>query len=536
MYSRLPATLNPHLASGFQDFEAARIVYEPLASYDANGQLIPILAAEIPTVENQGIAADGRSVIWKLRQNVVWSDGQPFTAADVVFTYEFIRQPQVAAVTAQYYETLAAVEALDDHRVKLTFKEPTPAWQLPFTGQNGMILPKHGFTAAPGSNRWQSANLVGTGPYRLITQTEGRWLFAPNERFREGLPTFRLVELQGGVAPYVAARAVLQTGQADFAHNLQLEAAALSTLAQGEQGAIVPTFGGQVERVMINFTDPNRAAANGEKSSLANPHPFLTELPVRQAINYAIDRDAIANQLYGALGQPTAQLLVAPPAYASSRISYAYQPDKAKALLDQAGWRDSNGNGIRDKAGTELSLKFQSPVNTVRQQTQEMIKANLAAIGIAVELDRVRIDDFFSADPAQPRSLNHFYADLQEYATGNDTPDPIIYMSWWTCAEIASQANNWQKPNNARYCNPDYDALWEAARSELDLQRRVQLFQQMDELLAADVAVLPIVHRALVNGFSKQLSGYQPTPWDASTWDIGRWRRLAPPTPPPSAP
>jgi peptide/nickel transport system substrate-binding protein len=527
LYSRIPTTLNPHLANGFQDFEAARIVYEPLASYNADGALVPILAAEIPTRENQGVSEDGLTVTWKLRDGVTWSDGKPLTAADVVFTYEFASNPQVAAATADYYQGIQTVEAVDERTVKITFKAPTPSWQFPFTGQNGMILPKHIFADYNGLNARQApANLqpVGTGAYRFITEAEGRWLFAPNERYRKALPPFRLVELQGGIAPYVAARDVLRTGQADFAHNLQLAADELQILSSGGAGTLITLFGSQVERIMLNPTDPNVATETGEKSSTDHPHPFLSELKVRQAIAYAIDRDAIATELYGDLGKPTGQLLVAPQPYVSDQIDYDYNPEKARTLLAESGWQDTNGNGIRDKDGVEMILKFQTSVNTVRQATQEQVKESLAAIGIEVVIERVRVDDFFAADPGQTNSINHFYADLQEYATGSDTPDPTIYMSWWTCDEIATQANNWQKPNNARYCNETYDALWQAASRELDPAQRTVLFKRMDELLAQDVAVLPIVHRTLVNGISNRLTGYEQTPWDASTWDIGEWR------------
>ncbi|MEM8808671.1 MAG: peptide ABC transporter substrate-binding protein [Cyanobacteria bacterium P01_G01_bin.38] len=526
LYSRIPTTLNPHLANGYQDFEVARIVYEPLASYNSDGGLMPILADAIPTQENGGLSDDGRTVTWRLRKNVTWSDGKPFTAADVVFTYQFVSQPETAAATAKHYEDIEKVEAVDDYTVKLTFKQPTPAWQLPFTGQNGMVFPKHIFENYLGDKARQApANLqpVGTGPYRFISNAQGKWLFGPNDRYWDGQPHFELLEVQGGVAPYVAARDVLKTGKADFAHNLQLEVDQLETLSEDGVGSLVTSFGSQVERIMINPTDPNKATPEGEKSSVQYPHPFLADRNVRQALDYAINRNAIATRLYGSLGKPTSQLLVTPPEFVSDKIAHEYAPDKANALLDKAGWQDTDGNGIRDKDGVEMEVKFQTSVNTVRQQTQAMVKENLEAVGIAVDIERVRIDDFFSANPSQTNSINHFYADLQEYATGSDIPDPTIYMSWWTCDEIASQANNWQKPNNARYCNKAYDALWKAAKRELDPAQRGVLFKKMDELLAQDVAVLPIVHRALVNGIHNRITGYEATAWDLSTWNIAKW-------------
>lgn len=532
LYSRSPVTLNPHLATGSQDFEATRIVYEPLASYDANGDLVPILAAEIPTQENGGLAADGKSVTWKLRSGVTWSDGKPLTADDVVFTFELVTNPEVAAATAQYYRTVESVEAIDPQTVKISFKAPTPAWAEPFTGQTGTILPRHVFADFNNAKaREAPANLqpVGTGPYKVVGFGQGSVLYEPNEKYRGEAPSFKRIELVGGIAPYAAARDVLKTGAADFAHSLQVEAAALEELQQAGQGQVQITFGSYVERIMLNWTNPYLATETGERSSMQFPHPFLSDVQVRQAINLAIDRDAIATELYGATGKPTAQLLVAPDDYVSSAIGYDYSPERAKILLDRAGWVDTNGDGTRDKDGVEMKVVFQTSVNTVRQTTQQMVKDDLSDIGIKVEIKRVRVDDFFSADPQQTNSINLFYADMQEYNTGNDSPDPGTYMSWWLCDQIAAQINDWQKPNNARYCNPEYDKLWQAAAQELDAQRRADLFKQMDELLARDVAVIPIVHRAAANGVINSLTGLKPTPWDTSTWDIGNWQRVEPP-------
>ncbi len=532
LYSRTPVTLNPHLATGIQDFEAGRIILEPLATANERGELVPILAADIPSVENGGVAADGKSVVWRLRPDVTWADGTPFTAEDVVFTYDFVSNPKVGAATAQFYEAVKTVKAVDEHTVKITFKDVTAAWQIPFTGQSGVILPKHQFEKVNGLNAREAAeNLrpIGTGPYQVASFQPATVVFEPNPAYRDGPPYFKQVELVGGVAPYAAAREVLSTGEADFAHNLQVEVEVLKALQAEGQGVVDTVFGGLVERIMLNPTDPFAETPTGERSSRAKAHPFLADVRVRQAIAYAIDRDAIVNTLYGFTGRPTAQLLVAPRPYANpGTIPYEYNLAKANALLNEAGWVDTDGDGIRDRNGTKMAVVFQTSVNPVRQKTQTLVEESLEKLGIEVTPKRVRVDDFFSGDPHQTNSINHFYADMQAYTTGNDHPDPTIYLSWWLCDQIAAQENQWQKPNNARYCNADYDALWEAASRELNPEKRAALFQEMESLLAKDVAVIPLVHRATTNGVHKTLTGLSPTPWDASTWDIGRWRRSRP--------
>ncbi|MEM8808668.1 MAG: peptide ABC transporter substrate-binding protein, partial [Cyanobacteria bacterium P01_G01_bin.38] len=476
LYWQAPTTLNPHLSSGFKDAEASRISLEPLASFDAEGNLVPFLAAEIPTLDNGGVAADGTSVTWQLNPEVIWSDGTPFTAQDVLVTYELISNPEVGATTAGTYETIETVEVIDDHTVKITFKEPNPAWSLVFTGTAGMILPAHAFEDYTGANvREAPANLqpIGTGPYQAVEFKPGDVVvYEPNPNYREAdTLAFERIELKGGGDATSAARAVLQTGDADFAYNIQVEAPVLKQLEEAGQGRLVTAFGSLVERIVINFTDPNQATADGERSSVDFPHPFLTDLRVRQALNLAIDRDTIADQLYGPAGKGTANFVVAPTAYGGSK-TYQFNPDQAATLLDEAGWQDTNGDGIRDKDGTELKLLFITSVNPVRQKTQEIIKQTLGGLGIEVELKSLDASVYFSGDPASTDTVEHFYADLQMFATGNVNPDPGAYMKTYTCDEITQKENNWSKQNYSRYCNPAYDALWQQSLSELDAEAR----------------------------------------------------------------
>lgn len=531
LYWQAPTILNPHLSTGFKDSEASRITLEPLASFDKQGKLIPILAAEIPTKENGGLAADGKSVTWKLKPGVKWSDGQPFTAEDVVFTYQFVVDPQVASVNAGVYEAIATVAAIDRYTVKITFKDPTPSWTLPFVGSEGMILPKHLFAAYKGANsREAPTNLmaVGTGPYRVVEFKPADVVVYeanPNYRATDAL-SFKRVELKGGGDATSAARAVLQTGEADFAENLQVEPQVLSQLETGGKGKIVASFGPLSERILLNQTDPNRANAKGDRSVLEFPHPFLTDLKVRQALNLAIDRQNIATQLYGKTGKAATNFLISPDPYNSPNTRSEFNLEKAAKLLDEAGWKDTNNNGTRDKNGAELKVLFQSSVNPTRQKTQELIAQSLTKIGVGVELKSIDASIMFSSEPGNTDTVARFYADLQMFTTGNVSPDPQIYMKIYTCKERATPENNWSGQNYARYCNPQYDKLWEQAAKELNPQKRTQLFIQMNDLLVNDVAVMPLVHRSEVVATSNQLTGVDITPWDRTTWNIAQWKKV----------
>ena len=536
-----PTTLNPHFADGIKDQEASRITYEPLASFDRDGKMEPFLAAEIPTLENGGVAADGKSVTWKLKQGIKWSDGLPFTSKDVVFTYKFITNPDVKSTSGDSYKSVESVEALDDYTVKVSFKKLNPAWAAPFVGVRGMILPEHVFAQYNNSNAASApANLapVGTGPYIakefrkedvLIigedTVNTVKIFYEPNPLYRDaGKLRFKHVTLQGGGDATVAAKAVLRDGVVDYAWNLQVDDKTLMEMEAKGVGKVVPVFGSYVERIMLNFTDPNKETAEGERSSTQFPHPFFSDEGVREAFAHAVDRDKIA-ALYGRTGRPTSNLLVAPAPYNSPNTSYKFDLKKAAALLAQAGWVDSDNNGILDKNGVELSVVYQTSINPVRQKTQDIVGQALESLGVHVEKKMIEGSIYLGSSNESTNTRRHFYADLEEYAHGNKGPDPGAEMSAWVCKEAAQMKNGWSTPNNSRYCNPAYDALYEQSTTEMDPQKRRQLFIQMNDILIKDSAVIPLVHWADTSGIANDIEGYNPTPWDSETWNIAEWYR-----------
>ena len=530
LYWQAPTILNPHLSNGSKDLEAARITLEPLASFNNDSELIPFLAAEIPSETNGFIAPDVKSVTWKLKEGIKWSDGTPFTAADVIFTHEFVTNPQVGAITAGIYQSISSIDAIDDYTIRINFKDVNPAWFSVFVGQEGAILPKHIFEEYNGTNaREAPANLkpVGTGAYRVVEFKPGDIVvYEPNPEFPSvDELAFKRIELKGGGDATSAARAVLQTGDADFAYNLQVESGILQQLETAGKGKVVSNLGGSMERIVVNYTDPNQATPDGERSSLKFPHPFLTDTKVRQALSLSVDRDTIAQQLYGATGQSTANFLIAPSEYVSPNTSYEFNLNKAATLLDEAGWQDTNGNGTRDKNGVEMKVLFQTSVNPLRQKTQEVIKQAWQSLGIGVELKSIDASIFFSSDPASNDTVEHLYADLQMFTRTINNPDPVSYMKTYTCREIPQKDNNWVGTNSARYCNPEYDRLWQQSRVELNPDKRKQIFIKMNDLLVNNAVVIPLIHRADVVGVSNKLLGVDLTPWDTRTWNIMDWQR-----------
>ncbi|WP_026798490.1 MULTISPECIES: peptide ABC transporter substrate-binding protein [Planktothrix] len=530
LYWQAPTILNPHLSTGFKDSEASRITLEPLASFNNELELVPFLAAEIPTLENGGIAKDGKSVTWKLKKNVNWSDGKPFTADDVIFTYEFISNPKVGTTTSGTYEIIKNIEKIDDHTIKINFKSVTPGWYSVFVGTEGMILPRHIFQAYNGENARQApGNLkpIGTGPYRVVEFKPGDVVvYEANPNFREAKQLeFERLELKGGGDAASAARAVLQTGDADYAYNLQVESNVLKPLEATGKGKIVSNFGALMERILINQTDPNKTTPDGERSSLKFPHPFFSDPKVRQALSLAINREIIANQLYGILGKSTSNFVVNPAQVVSPNTTYQFNLEKAAKLLDEAGWKDTNNNGIRDKNGVEMNLVFQTSVNPLRQKTQEVIKQSLEQLGMKVELKSIDPSVYFSGDPANPDTTERFAADLQLFSTGNTNPDPTAYLKTYTCDQIPQKANNWIGNNYSRYCNPEYDALWKQATTEINPEKQKKIWIKMNDMLVNNYIVIPLIHRAEVEGVNKNLTGVELTPWDLTVWNIKDWKK-----------
>src|SRR5579864_363766 len=327
LYWQAPTLLNPHFAVGTKDQAACRIFYEPLAGWDADGNLVPFLAAELPTQENGGLSDDGKSVTWKLKQGVKWHDGQPFTADDCIFNWQYAGDPATATYDVATYKDIK-VEKIDDHTIKVIFKKPTPFWADPFVGVRGMMIPKHLFEAYKGDkSRDAPANLkpVGTGPFKFVDFKPGDTVTgARNPDYHvPNRPYFDTIEMKGGGDAVSAARAVLQTGEYDYSWNLQVEDEILRRLEKGGRGHIEIDAAGAVEHIQLNSTDP-WTEVDGERASLKTRHPLLSDPAVRQALALLVDRQAVQDHIYGRTGIATGNFLNDPVRYRSPNTTWAF--------------------------------------------------------------------------------------------------------------------------------------------------------------------------------------------------------------------
>lgn len=523
-----PVVLNPHLVQGQKDTDASRPVYEPLATIDDDGNYIPILAAEIPSVENGGLSKDGTTVTWKLKSGVKWSNGQPFTANDVVFTYKYIIDDKTGATTTGSYKTIDKVEAVNDTTVKITFKAPTAAWFIPFVNQNGLILPENVFKNGIGDaakNFPANLNPVGTGPYKVTSFAPGDNVqYAINENYRVATaPFFDTVQIKGGGDAPSAARAVLQSGDYDFAWNLQVDAPVLAQLESGGKGVVLSTNGASTERLLVNFSDPNKEV-NGERSEKNTPHPFLTDKAVRNAFALACDKKSIVDTIYGKSGTIANNLLFNPPQFNSPNTKSEFDLAKANAMLEAAGWVKQGQ--YRVKNGVQLKIVYSTTVNAVRQKTQQIIKDGLEKIGVQVELKSVDAGVFFApGSGGNADSASLFYNDIEMYTNGNVSPDPFSYMEGLTTVQIAQKSNQWSGSNYMRWSNKDYDAAIEQLKTELDPAKRAALFIKANDIEVNDFAEIPLVARKGVSGVNKSLKIGPSTPWDSNLWNIGNWTK-----------
>lgn len=534
LYWQAISTMNPFLSGGTKDLHGGSLVLEPLARYDENGAIVPWLVDEVPTVENGGVSEDLTSITWKLKEGLVWADGTPVTAEDVVFSWQYCTDEATGCAQVQAFTDVTSVEALDDLTVKVTFGVPKPYPYGPFVGQTSVVLQKAQFADCVGvaaqTCTEQNFYPIGTGPY-VVDEFRANDVvtLSANPNYREeGKPYFQHVILKGGGDAESAARAVMETGEADYGWNLQVAPEILAQMEAAGNGTLLIAYSTGVERIHVNQTNPDPAL--GDMRSVwmedgSNAHPFLTIPAVWQAMSMAIDRNIMAQQLYGAGGRATCNLLAAPEIYASTANDACLTQDiaGANALLDEAGIVDSNGDGIREADGVPLHVLFQTSTNAVRQGEQALIKQWWSEIGVDAELRNVDAGVFFGGDPASPDTYGKFYADVEMFTNTFDGTDPEAYMSQWTCSEISGPDNNWLSNNISRWCNPDYDALVAQMAETASLDERAELAKQMNDMIVQNGAAIPLVHRANVSTASNRIAGILLNGWDSELWNIADW-------------
>ena len=525
--------MNPYLSAGTKDVYGASLVLEPLAGFDDQGVLVARLAVEIPTLENGGISADLTSITWKLIPGLMWSDGTPVTAEDAVFSAAYCMDPAGGCAQATKYDGVASVEAVDASTIKVTFTAPKPNPYTAFVGAQAPLLQKAQFAACQGAAAPtctdQNNMPIGTGPFRVTGFTVNDTVsFEANPNYRDpAKPAFATAMIKGGGDAEGSARAVMETGEFDYAWNTQIPPDSQTAMAAAGKGVFVVAFGTLIERIEINLTDPSADLAEGERSTLKHPHPILSDIKVRTALSKAIDRSILVEVGYGAAGAPSCNVIPAPADWVSDNTGCLAQDiEGAKALLDEAGWKVGEG-GIREKDGKKLHILYQTTVNPVRQDFQALIKDWWTEIGVDVELKAIDPSVFFGGDAGSPDTYQKFYADVEMFANNSDMPDPETYLGQYQCSKIPSPDTQWQGENMNRYCDPAYEAKFAKLTQTRDMAARQALAKELNDMVTKDtMTVIPLVHRGALSAHANSLGGVKINAWDSQMWNIADWFRV----------
>lgn len=434
--------------------------------FDDQNNPHPVLVKEMPSVENGGISPDGRVITLKLRDDIVWSDGTPITSEDFVFTYEMTMSPKNTVASTFPYDKLEKVEAPDARTVVMTFKEPFAAWQA--TLWHG-LLPAHILRpvfekeGTIDTAEWNRAPTVGCGPFVFKEWESGSYIrFVANEKYWLGRP--KIDEIFMRIVPDDASQvAALKAGDGDLGTFI-----AYSDIPTLEQAGV------QMVKVFSGYNEGWYFYLHPEKG-----HPALKDVRVRQAIALAFDRFSICKDLLLGLTKPPATYWANTPWQDPTLEPWPYDPERAKQLLDEAGWKDTNGDGVRDKDGVELVLTLGTTTREIRRDVQAVAQQQLAQVGIKLELANADSDIFFgSYGEGGPCATGQY--DIFEYSTVTNYPDPDT--ADWLCSEIPSDDNpagvNWQA-----VCDEELDGLFQLQATQVDPAERQQTFHKITRLI-----------------------------------------------------
>ncbi|HEY6635146.1 MAG TPA: peptide ABC transporter substrate-binding protein [Acidimicrobiia bacterium] len=530
-----PSQANALLSTGTKDLLASSLVLEALAGFDPAGNLVPRLATEIPSVENGGISEDLTQITWTLQEGLLWSDGTPVTADDVVFTWEYCAD-ELTGCSGGTFLAVESVEAVDDLTVTVTFTDPTPYPFVPFVGYINPIIQRAQFAECVGDAAKacteQNFAPIGTGPY-MVTELrpEDTVLYEMNPNYRgvaDGKPFFGTVEIKGGGDAEAAARSVLEIGEADYAWNLQVAPEILGPMEAAGIGTVYAGFNSSVEHINLNQTNPDGTPPSDYQGG-ANPNPFFFENTVlHDALSMAINREELVAVGYGPTGMPTCNIWPVGEGNSPNNDDVCvYDPEAANAMLEEAGYVDSDGDGVRETPdGVPLEFDYVTSTNAVRQSNQDLIAVYWEAIGVTANMRNEDAALFFDGTNASDASIWKFFTDIQMFTNSSTSPDSQGYLEGWKCEQIPESTNSWGGGNVVRLCSEEFDALHEQlSGTSLDDPARNDLTIQLNDIIV-DYSTIPLINRATVSGFANTIQGVGDlNGWDSEYWNIQDWTR-----------
>jgi peptide/nickel transport system substrate-binding protein len=496
--SQEPTIFNPLKSTLEVDRGVQFAIFDSLWRIDPDAVLHPNLATEIPSVENGGISDDGLTYTFRLRDDAAWHDGEPFTAADVVFSHQTIMNPDFVPGTRIGHDQVAEISAPDDHTVTMTLAAPYAPFLL--TWADTYIVPEHVLAEVEDLNtaEFNSTAPVGTGPFAFQERVAGDHItLQANPNYHGPGPYLDTV-----IFKYVPDLNVLytqfQTGEVD-ATGIQGITAENFAEAQTLEGKVIhsePT--GFVEFIYMN-----------------HGNPVFQDLAVRQALYAAMDKQNIIDTIYYGVHGPIETYL--------PTQSWAYNPDlephvfdiaAANAILDEAGWAPGD-DGIRQKDDVRLSFTNSTTAgNAVREQAQQYLQQTWAEIGVDMQIENM---------PAAVIWGDYFnQSQYDSVMVGWTNPPDPDGTSRFHSAYIPAQGGGGQ--NTMQYKNEELDALWEAGVAELDQEARAEIYRQAQQIMRDDLAYLPIFQYVFIEGTAEGLENYRQNAFVVSNqWNIYEW-------------
>lgn len=508
-----PGNLNPFLNTQTVGSVVRNTIFNGLVRANEKGEYVPDLAAEVPTTQNGGVSADGKTVTFKLRKDVKWHDGKPFTAADVKFTFDVIMDAANPVTSRSGYRDIETFTVKDDATIELKFKN----FYAPFVTLFGAILPAHPFGGTTAIEKSDfNRKPIGTGPFKFVEWVSGDHItVAKNPDFYvKGKPYLDQVIFRVTPSREVGI-AQLKTGEVDVVWNL-IEA----QIPEFDGNAEVDVWakpGLGVERLVLNFSSP----AGDKAGDPSTKHPVLSDPKIREAIDIGINKKVIVDKLL--YGKTTVGSSPLSSGWAAPKIAPSeFAPDKAKKLLDDAGWK-AGADGIRVKDGVKASLTYQTTSgDKLRELAQQVIQEQLKDIGIALEIKNIPSASLLGTwgDNA-PRAKGTFDINMWTTSPGID-PHAHLYI-YYHSSQIPTEANKGEGQNYSRLKDADVDKALEEAGSVPDQEKRKAAYERAIKAITASRAHIFLYNRLDVDGARKYVQGRTHNPWDNLGWDLESW-------------
>ncbi len=502
--------------------------------WDDKGNLVPYAATEIPSSDNGGVSADGLTVTWHLKPCLFWSDGQPLTSHDFVYTWKAMMDPANNPISRSGFDQIDTIDEPDAQTAVIHFKKLYPAWPTLFDlGPNngsGGLLPAHIFEGKTGLEKDPQVHQPtwAGGPFAIKEWVAGDHMtLVPNPNFFGDKPKLDAIQIKF-VSDPEAGLAALQAGDVQLMVNLaESDIEAVTGMAdKGVKLRVDPTS--DFEHLFFNLG--TTAGTDGKGKSDVNGFCPFQDVNVRKAIMLGIDRlSFIKNYLKEDEKSFIASLWPNSSWYNTSLTPYPYDPDQANQLLDAAGYA-KGADGIRAgdckmPDGTTQKVKFSLGIETTTAQRRVddvlAIQADLKKIGIEIKPNHIPAGTFFgSYTEGADMPLGKF--DMAIFTTGY-YPDPDATSSW-DCADVPSKDNQ-SGANDYHYCDPKLDDMFAQGLASVDPAARKKVYDQIQQYMYDNVLMIPLYARANVFAYSDKLvfppsSGYSNAFWDAENFDI----------------